>query len=184
MANNHFLVFGGARSGKSSYALGLADRLFLNDDIDISQGLFVATARALDEEMRQRIHAHRKERGRRWHTLEEGFLLAEALQQAGSSYRVILIDCLTMWLSNLLLSDSYDAIVEIKALADAIRLSPTPVILVSNEVGMGLVPEKFLGRRFRDIQGRLNQDMAQIIDTVVFMAAGLPLILKGTVPPL
>ncbi len=173
---------GGARSGKSSEALKIAEEVFLKDPGPNPGGLFIATAQALDREMELRIDAHRKQRGEKWVTLEEPVRLCRALGEADKRFQVILIDCLTMWLSNVLISGSEDPLLEINRLADALKKTIIPTIMVSNEVGMGLVPENSLGRRFRDLQGILNQEIASLCCTVIFMAAGLPLALKGTIP--
>ncbi len=182
MPGLHFLVLGGARSGKSSYALALGSRWLIGDGSVDPQGLLIATARPGDWEMQQRIEAHKMDRGAAWQTVEEEYLLAETIEQAGSRFPVILVDCLTMWLSNAMLADANDIGQEIAALVQAVRGCTVPLVMVSNEVGMGLVPETPLGRRFRDLQGRLNQEVASACDTVVFMAAGLPLALKGELP--
>ncbi len=178
--NPHLLVLGGARSGKSSYALDLAEKNHLKGYAGNNKGLFIATAQALDKEMELRISIHKKQRGGNWLTLEEPFHLAHALEDEAKGFRVIMVDCLTMWLSNVVLSDNMDADREIVRLADVLRKISVPVVMVSNEVGMGLVPENALGRRFRDLQGSLNQKIASLCATVIFMAAGLPLILKGS----
>ncbi len=164
------LVLGGARSGKSRYA-----ERFVTDAA--SRGTYCATAEAGDAEMAERIAAHRARRGRFWHTVETPLALAQAIAKEAMRERPLLIDCLTLWLSNLLLAGKQpDA--EAAALCNALREAAGPVVLVSNEVGMGLVPETALGRRFRDAAGRLNQDVAALADHVVFVVAGLPLVLK------
>jgi adenosylcobinamide kinase/adenosylcobinamide-phosphate guanylyltransferase len=164
------LVLGGARSGKSRYA----ERL-IEDAANC--GTYCATAEAGDAEMAERIAVHRARRGRFWHTVETPLALAQAIADETERERPLLIDCLTLWLSNLLLAGKQpDA--EAAALCNALRKAAGPVVLVSNEVGMGLVPETALGRRFRDAAGRLNQEMAALADHVVFVAAGLPLVLK------
>ncbi len=182
MADQHILVLGGARSGKSSFALDLAKTLLNGAGHTGRKGLFIATAQALDQEMEERISAHKRQRGVEWLTVEEPLLIYEAVKNADDSLPVILIDCLTMWLSNMLLTNRVDMHKEIEKLVNALIHRSSPVIMVSNEVGMGLVPESPLGRRFRDIQGQLNQRMASLCATVIFVAAGLPLALKGTIP--
>jgi adenosylcobinamide kinase/adenosylcobinamide-phosphate guanylyltransferase len=165
------LVLGGARSGKSRYAERLVEGA-------ASRGTYCATAEAGDAEMACRIAAHRARRGAFWHTVEAPLALAPVIASATRSERPLLIDCLTLWLSNLLLAGK-PVDEETAALCAALRLAECPVVLVANEVGMGLVPETPLGRGFRDAAGRLNQEVAALADRVVFVAAGLPLMLKG-----
>jgi adenosylcobinamide kinase / adenosylcobinamide-phosphate guanylyltransferase len=164
------LVLGGARSGKSRYAECLVEGA-------AGSGTYCATAEAGDAEMARRIAAHRARRGSFWRTIEEPLALAPVIAAAASPDRPLLIDCLTLWLSNLLLADR-PIEAETEALCAALRLAAGPVVLVANEVGLGLVPETPLGRRFRDTAGRLNQEIAALADRVVFVAAGLPLVLK------
>lgn len=164
------LVLGGARSGKSRFAEQLARESGL-------ARIYLATATAGDDEMRARIAHHRAQRGDGWRTVEEPLGLLDALTREAGSGRVVLVDCLTLWLSNLMHA-SRDVEAETKALADWLRNAPHPVLLVSNEVGLGLVPETPLGRDFRDAQGRLNQTIAAAVPNVAFVAAGLPLWLK------
>ena len=164
------LVLGGARSGKSRYAERLVEGA-------AACGTYCATAEAGDAEMAERIAAHRARRGSFWHTVETPLALAQAIAKEAMRERPLLIDCLTLWLSNLLLAGKRpDA--EAAALCNALREAAGAVVLVSNEVGMGLVPETALGRRFRDAAGRLNQDVAALADHVVFVVAGQPLVLK------
>ena len=164
------LVLGGARSGKSAYALKLAEAYS-------PERLYLATAAPGDEEMAARIARHRAERGRGWTTLEEPLEVARALRAEAGPGRVIVVDCLTLWLSNLMLAGR-DPGSAVAALADAIRALAGPAILISNEVGMGIVPDHKLGREFRDWQGRANQEIAQACDAAILIAAGLPLRLK------
>ena len=164
------LVLGGARSGKSRYA----ERLI---EAAASVGTYCATAQAGDAEMAERIAVHRSRRGPFWRTVEAQLALAEAIAAERVPERPILVDCLTLWLSNLLFAGR-SIEVETGCLSAALRAACGPVVLVSNEVGMGLVPETPLGRRFRDEAGRLNQEVAALADRVVFVAAGLPLVLK------
>lgn len=163
------LVLGGARSGKSRYAESLLDEL------PAAQLAYVATGAAHDAEMAARIAAHRARRGPRWITHEAPLDLVGALAEART--RPVLIDCLTLWVSNLL-HQGRDVATESEALAQALARARTPVVLVANEVGLGIVPENALAREFRDHAGRLNQRIAQAAHRVVFIAAGLPLILK------
>jgi adenosylcobinamide kinase / adenosylcobinamide-phosphate guanylyltransferase len=164
------LVLGGARSGKSRYAECLIEGA-------AACGTYCATAEAGDAEMAQRIAAHQARRGSFWLTIEEPLALASVIAAEASTVRPLLIDCLTLWLSNLMLAER-PIEGDIAALCAALRLAAGPVVLVANEVGMGLVPETPLGRRFRDAAGRLNQQIAALADRVVFLAAGLPLVLK------
>jgi adenosylcobinamide kinase/adenosylcobinamide-phosphate guanylyltransferase len=164
-------VLGGARSGKSRYA----ERLI---EAAASAGTYCATAEPGDAEMAARIAAHRDRRSRFWHTIEVPLALAAAIADHSRADRPLLVDCLTLWLSNLMAADR-DIEAETAALAAALRAADGPVVLVANEVGLGLVPETPLGRRFRDAAGRLNQEIAALADRVVFVAAGLPLVLKG-----
>jgi len=164
------LVLGGARSGKSRYAQGRAEAL--PGDL-----VFIATAQAQDEEMHERIARHRADRGPRWRTIEAPIDLAETVAAEAGPARVLLIDCLTLWASNLMFAER-DAAWEADRLAEALRMAAGPVILVSNEVGLGIVPDNALARRFRDSAGRINQEIAAAADEVQFVAAGLPLRLK------
>lgn len=166
-----FLLVGGARSGKSSRAVRIAEEY-------VGDLVFVATAQAFDAEMAERIARHTSERGHRWRTVEAPLDLAETLAAVSSAGSVILVDCLTLWLSNLMLAGQ-NIDVETRCLVAAVGSAAGPVILVSNEVGFGIVPETPLGRAFRDHQGRLNQAMAQVCDRVDLVVAGLSLPLKG-----
>jgi adenosylcobinamide kinase/adenosylcobinamide-phosphate guanylyltransferase len=163
------LVLGGARSGKSRYAQNLIEAL-------PPPWIYVATAEAGDDEMAARIDAHRARRGASWRTIEAPRDLTGAL--AGCGTMPVLVDCLTLWLSNLLLAQA-DIDREIDRLEKTLAAAAAPIALVANEVGSGIVPEHPLGRRFRDLQGILNQRMAARADRVVLMVAGLPLVLKG-----
>ena len=165
------LVLGGARSGKSAYAEALVQAA--------GRGLYLATAEAGDAEMAERIRHHRRRRGESWVTIEEPLDLAGALKRHAAPERPILVDCLTLWLSNVMAAGR-DPDDEALALAEGLSALSGPVVLVSNEVGLGLVPETPLGRAFRDHAGRLHQTIAREADRVVFIAAGLPLILKDT----
>jgi adenosylcobinamide kinase/adenosylcobinamide-phosphate guanylyltransferase len=164
------LVLGGARSGKSTFAEAQiaasgAERLYL------------ATATILDTEMEDRVRWHRDRRGSDWLTVEEPLALGDALLSYARPDRAILVDCLTLWLSNLLLADqNVDAAV--RHLLSVLGDLPGPVVFVANEVGLGIVPDNALARLFRDHAGLLNQALARHCQRVVFMAAGLPLFLK------
>ena len=164
------LVLGGARSGKSI----VAERLIVDSGL---ARVYLATATAGDDEMTARIAQHRTQRGDGWITIEEPLALVETLAREATQGRAILVDCLTLWLSNLMFADR-DVTAESHLLALALSEIKTPIVLVSNEVGLGLVPETPLGRAFRDAQGRLNQIVAAAVPQVAFIAAGLPLWLK------
>ncbi|MEE8453581.1 MAG: bifunctional adenosylcobinamide kinase/adenosylcobinamide-phosphate guanylyltransferase [Limibaculum sp.] len=163
------LILGGARSGKSARALALAAA---------PPHVFIATAEALDGEMLERIAQHKAERGESWGLVEEPLELAQAVRANAAEGTTLVVDCLTLWLSNLMHRER-DVEVETARLIEALTAAPGRVVLVSNEVGMGLVPVNALGRDFRDAQGRLNQRIAGVADHVEFVAAGLPLVLKG-----
>lgn len=167
---NLLFVLGGARSGKSRYALRRAEAL-------PGALVFVATAQALDNEMDSRIARHREERGPRWRTIEEPVDLAAVVRAEARADRVLLIDCLTLWASNLMLADR-DIDAATGALVTALGEAQGSVILVANEVGLGIVPDNALARRFRDVAGIVNQAVAACVDEAVFMAAGLPMRLK------
>jgi adenosylcobinamide kinase/adenosylcobinamide-phosphate guanylyltransferase len=166
------LILGGARSGKSR----LAERLV--EEAAVS-GTYCATAEAGDAEMAARIAEHRTRRSAFWRTIEVPLDLPAAIDAHAERERPMLIDCLTLWLTNLLATGRIVAH-EREALCGALRDAAGPVVLVANEVGLGLVPETPLGRRFRDEAGRLNQAVAALAGRVVFVAAGLPLVLKGS----
>lgn len=164
------LVLGGARSGKSRHAESLIAAL-------PAPWIYIATAEAGDDEMTARIAAHRARRGAIWRTIEAPRDLAAAL--AASPSMPVLVDCMTLWLSNLLLAGA-DIDKEIERLEKALAAAAAPVVLVANELGSGIVPDHALGRQFRDLQGMLNQRIAARADRVVLMVAGLPLAVKGT----
>jgi len=176
------LVTGGARSGKSAFAEKLAMR-------GSSRGLYIATSQIYDEEMRERVEAHRSQRlaaGFAWQTLEEPYELSALLWRLNgeTAGAVVLVDCLTLWLSNCLLRverepDSERLVTEeIEALVAAVVAFSGKLILVTNEVGSGIVPEYLLGRRFRDLAGRLNQRLAAVCDQVFLVTVGIPIELK------
>ena len=164
------LVLGGARSGKSRYAESLVTAL-------PAPWIYVATAEARDAEMTERIAAHQARRGAGWRTLETPRDVVGALTAHGTT--PLLVDCLTLWLANALLA-SADADAEIERLEAALEQASAPLVLVANEVGFGIVPDNPLGRRFRDLQGLLNQRIAARADRVVLVVAGLPLTIKGS----
>ncbi|WP_199707455.1 bifunctional adenosylcobinamide kinase/adenosylcobinamide-phosphate guanylyltransferase [Teichococcus wenyumeiae] len=164
------LVLGGARSGKSRHAEALLAR-------HPSPWVYLATAEAWDEEMRARIAEHRVRRDGRWRTVDAPLDLPAAL----ATPQPVLVDCLTLWLTNLMLG-KHDVEAATTALEAALRARAAPTVLVANEVGLGIVPESALGRAFRDRAGVLNQRVAAVADHVHFIAAGLPLLLKGELP--
>ena len=175
MARAVTLVLGGARSGKSA----LAERVVLRAG---GAPVYIATAQAWDDEMRARIAQHRAQRdGQGWETVEAPLDLSGALADLDPA-RPVLIDCLTLWLTNHLLAEhAIDQ--QVGGLIDALQGRPGPTVLVANEVGLGIVPDNALARAFRDHAGRCNQRIAAMADTVVFTAAGLPMVLKGALPP-
>jgi adenosylcobinamide kinase / adenosylcobinamide-phosphate guanylyltransferase len=163
-------ILGGARSGKSRYGESVIATL-------PPPWTYVATAQALDTEMAERIAAHRARRGAQWRTIEAPRDLAAALKECETT--PVLVDCLTLWLSNHMLANA-DIDLEMVRLEDALTAARTPIVLIANEVGSGIVPDHPLGRKFRDLQGVLNQRMAARADRVVLVVAGLPLALKGS----
>jgi adenosylcobinamide kinase/adenosylcobinamide-phosphate guanylyltransferase len=169
-------VIGGARSGKSSFALKTASALE-------GQKAYLATAEALDQEMKERICKHKEERGATWDTHEEPVKIAVMLQGMMDRYDVVVLDCLTLWLSNLV-CNNMDCDKEINDLMNVLQNAKretrnAKLFIVSNEVGMGIVPENELARRFRDFAGILNQKVAEIADEVYLVTAGIPMKIKG-----
>ena len=165
------LVLGGVRSGKSRYAQQLGERA--------QRVVFVATAQAGDDEMQRKIERHRATRPQHWTTVEEPLALAGAIAQHGPSCDLMIIDCLTFFASNLLQEETSAQAVD--ELCAALSAPPCSVVLVSNEVGSGVVPPYPLGRRFRDLLGEMNQSVAAVASHVLLLVAGLPLALKGQV---
>lgn len=167
------LILGGARSGKSRFGSSLAERWW-------PRPLYLAPAEVLDEEMKARVALHRQARGDRWLCVEEPLSVAETIRHPPAGCDGIMLDCVTLWLSNVMLKEGDEAVRgRLDDLIDALRSPPRAVILVSNEVGSGIVPASELGRRFRDLAGWANQDLAAAVDTVALVVAGLPLVLKG-----
>jgi adenosylcobinamide kinase/adenosylcobinamide-phosphate guanylyltransferase len=167
-------VIGGGRSGKSSFALDQANR------IKGKNKYFIATSVPVDSEMQKRVEKHQQERGQDWHTIEEPVRIHEKINQYSQKASVILVDCLTLWVSNLLFH-SYDFVQVDEAIArleNCLERCECPVFLVSNEVGTGIVPENMLARRFRDVAGLVNQRMAKIADRVVMTIAGIDIQIK------
>ncbi len=175
MPAQHILVLGGARSGKTGFAERLAMRLG-------ESPLYLATAEVLDPEMRDRVATHRRQRQGRFATLEEPLEVTNAIASAAKEHDVILVDCLTLWITNML-SAGADVAGQVEELAAALPdIHRTRVILVSNEVGLGIVPDNPLARTFRDLAGAAHQRLGEICSDVYFVAAGLPLTLKGSPP--
>ncbi len=164
------LILGGAKSGKSSFALLKAESL-------PGRKAYIATAEPLDDEMKERIGKHRTQRGKDWQTLEEPLDITRAIREAGDGYAAAVIDCLTLWLTNLLLGTE-DPEVRIRSFLSSRGGDHPPLFVVSNEVGMGIVPDNALSRRFRDLAGHLNQQVAAIADEVYLVTAGIPLRIK------
>jgi len=164
------LILGGARSGKSSFGETFALQTELTP-------LYIATSQAYDNEMRTRILAHQEMRAAVWQTIEEPLALAQTLKREASPSRIILVDCLTLWISNLMMADK-DITREAAQLCDALPSLGGPVIFVSNEVGQGIVPDNAMARAFRDHSGRLHQDIAALSDQVYFLTAGIAQRLK------
>jgi adenosylcobinamide kinase/adenosylcobinamide-phosphate guanylyltransferase len=173
MAKKIYFITGGARSGKSAHAEQLA-RSFGG------RRAYIATAQALDAEMAARIAKHRKDRGDAWDTYEEPLAVAELLGKLSLRYEVVLLDCLTLWLSNVMAHSDGDGAVLSRSdeLVKAIREFGGSLIVVSNEVGLGIVPDNPLARKFRDLAGMLNQKVARTADEVYFTAAGIPVKIK------
>ena len=171
----HVLVLGGARSGKTAFSEQLAIR-------GGSKPAYLATAEALDAEMRDRVASHRAGRAANFATIEEPLALPDALIKVSAEHDVILVDCLTLWITNLLMAneDVSKAVSELGA--TLVQLKKAKVILVSNEVGMGIVPDNAMARTFRDLAGSAHQRLAEICDDVYFVVAGLPMVLKGEAP--
>jgi adenosylcobinamide kinase/adenosylcobinamide-phosphate guanylyltransferase len=171
----HVLVLGGARSGKTAFAEQLAIR-------SGSRPAYLATAEALDAEMRDRVESHKAGRAARFTTIEEPLAVPEALLRASVDHDVILVDCLTLWITNLLVGNEDVAKAVSELGATLVQLKTSKVILVSNEVGLGIVPDNAMARTFRDLAGAAHQRLAEICDDVHFVVAGLPMTVKGEAP--
>ena len=168
------LVIGGCRSGKSAHALQLADGM------GNFHKYFLATCIPRDDEMHQRVTRHQAERGAGWTAVETPILLHETIRELGPQADVLLVDCLTLWVSNLMMAYSDPGAVSEKTgqLIESLQTAVCPVILVSNEVGAGIVPENQLARQFRDVMGQVNQQIAASVDQVVWVVAGIPVMIK------
>ena len=168
-------VLGGCRSGKSSYALETAQKF------SGANKIFIATCIPHDDEMKQRVVRHQRERSRHWHTVEAPLDLPQAVEEAGVTASVLLVDCLTLWISNLLMEnlDAEQILNHFDSLTRAVSSATCPVILVSNEVGTGIVPQNKLARLYRDLVGWANQAVAECADLVVWTVAGIPVTIKG-----
>ncbi|WP_373049909.1 bifunctional adenosylcobinamide kinase/adenosylcobinamide-phosphate guanylyltransferase [Thalassovita aquimarina] len=173
MQNKLTLVIGGAGSGKSSWAENFVFQIGYDR-------IYIATAQPWDDEMQAKIQAHQRQRGQNWHTVEAPMDVAAPLSEARPD-QIVLLDCATMWLSNHLLAESELAQEEDRLIA-ALTACRAPIVVVTNEVGMSVVPENALARLFRDAQGRVNRRLAEKADLVVAVMAGLPLALKGQLP--
>jgi adenosylcobinamide kinase / adenosylcobinamide-phosphate guanylyltransferase len=171
--NKVIYVTGGARSGKSSYALHLAE--------PYEKRVFLATAEGFDDEMRDRIVRHREERGNAFTTVEEHLFIDRALRNLPEGTGVVLLDCLTVWVGNLMhhLGDASAIDERIVALLDVLKAPPCDLVIVSNEVGMGIVPENAMARAFRDLAGNLNRRVAESATHAYLLCSGLPLMLKN-----
>ena len=174
MENKITFVIGGCRSGKSAWALAQANK------IGMDKKVFIATSVPTDTEMHKRVDAHQRERGASWQTIEAPVLIHEAINQVSQTADVVLVDCLTLWVSNLMLeSDAMDRISSaLDLLGAALEKSVCPIFLVSNEVGLGIVPENAVARKFRDLAGYVNQWMAKKADRVVMTVAGIDVLIK------
>jgi adenosylcobinamide kinase/adenosylcobinamide-phosphate guanylyltransferase len=173
MAGKLYFITGGARSGKSAFAEKLAGDL-------AGKRAYLATAQALDAEMVERIEHHRRRRGDAWDTFEEPLAVAELVRKLSGRYQVLLLDCLTLWLSNVMARTGSDKDIssQVDELTEALRGFGGSVLVVSNEVGLGIVPDNALARRFRDLAGFANQKVAQASDDAYFLAAGMPMKIK------
>lgn len=174
-SNQHTLVLGGARSGKSVFSEELTLRLAAEKSTTC---IYLATAQIWDGEMRERVDVHKNRRDESWKTIEAPLELSEALHRIGGSGQPILVDCLTLWLTNLMMAER-DVDQAGTDLIDMIGALSSPITFVSNEVGQGIVPENKMAREFRDHAGLLHQKLASAVDTVFFVTAGLPTKLKG-----
>lgn len=171
----HILVLGGARSGKTSLAERIAMRVG-------DKPAYLATAEALDDEMRERVRTHQQQRAKTFATLEEPLNLSAAITRAAKAHDAILVDCLTLWITNMIVANQNVA-GAVDELIETLNATTTSrVILVTNEVGLGIVPDNAMARMFRDLAGSAHQRIAEICEDVYFVVAGLPMVLKGVAP--
>ncbi|MDZ7830147.1 MAG: bifunctional adenosylcobinamide kinase/adenosylcobinamide-phosphate guanylyltransferase [Desulfobacterales bacterium] len=168
-------VLGGCRSGKSSHALTLAQKRLG------AENCFIATCVPYDDEMNDRVRRHQAERGENWRTVDAPLELPETIEKQGRTADVMVVDCLTLWMNNLIMEDLSDEAVfeKVETLKRALDNVQCPVFVVSNEVGGGIVPENQLARRFRDLTGFANQRVAECANQVIWMVAGIPVRIKG-----
>jgi adenosylcobinamide kinase/adenosylcobinamide-phosphate guanylyltransferase len=173
--NESVFVLGGCRSGKSGYALNRAL------DISETNNVFIATCIPHDDEMKLRVTKHQQERSSHWQTVEAPIHLPEAIDRINGEAGLILVDCLTLWINNLLMENENSEFVlnQVQSLTRSVKSAVCPVILVSNEVGAGIVPENKLARLYRDLVGSTNQAVADGVDQVVWVVAGIPVTIKG-----
>lgn len=171
------LVIGGARSGKSSWAIRYSDKF--------EHKLFLATASAIDHDMKDRIQRHQEERGEGWETIETGRKLVEMIQTNHTNQDCIVIDCLTVWTA-IIMNDSprHETIIHdsVHPLVETIQHTDTEIVIVTNEVGMGVHPEYESGRKYRDLLGKVNQEIANVCDNMLLFVAGIPVVVKGEIP--
>lgn len=178
------LVIGGCRSGKSRFALDAADQIktdqIKTDRVKGGRKIFLATSVPRDPEMDKRVVTHQAERGQDWQTIEEPMMIHETIEQASKTADVILLDCLTLWTSNLMFAeyDEPQIMTAVNLLITALKQCSCPVFLVSNEVGYGIVPDNSLARQFRDMAGLVNQKIAATADRVILTVAGIDLLIK------
>ena len=169
------IILGGARSGKSRFSQKLGESV-------TGKRLIIATAQPLDDEMRKKIKIHKISRGKNWKTIEEPLEISKVIWENGERYGLILIDCLTIWVSNLrerFVGDEEKILEEVRRLEEAVKGIDARFIIVSNEVGMGIVPDNKMARQFRELLGIVNQRMAELSDKVILMVSGVPMIVKG-----
>ena len=173
--NHKIFVIGGCRSGKSNHALELAEKMAAGEKI------FIATCIPQDGEMRQRVAKHQQNRSQSWKTIEAPLHLPQAIMDNARAESVVLVDCLTLWINNLLMENEIAPDVEdqISKLVQALQSADGAVVMVSNEVGTGIVPENKLARVYRDLVGSVNQAVARQVDKVVWVVAGIPVTIKG-----
>lgn len=167
------LILGGARSGKSSFAVSRAEK-------SGKKAAFIATAQAIDKEMRRRIQLHKQNRPKRWPTIEEYTNILSRIEEINQSFEIVILDCLTIYISNLLLQGTDETEIEnhIADLVKTLKTANFETLIISNEVGLGIVPNNALSRKFRDLAGKINQITAKQSDEVIFMVSGLPLTIK------